>query len=233
MNSSQVNQLEARMHEHLTTHANGHHHNGDGHHAPHMKLQLFDQVNLKQMFPVSWRFVIQRSIGVIALWVLVAVPSIRLIGIEGIIHPERPFEILSAVVLALLGVAVGLRMLFEALELCALDYETDGFRLVIRRGVLFRKAVSLPLLPITEIYIERDFLDLLFALYDLNVATPVTGAKAYGLFQGLNRKNAQGLQHFLSKQLNRQIFLADQPQGVPIDDPEEYETDSEEFPEIQ
>ena len=194
-------------------------HGKNGEHA--YKIQVFDKVNLKKIFPVSYvRYVLQQSAGPIALVILAATPSLRLLGPRAVFFPSSIHELIVSSVLALLVIAMVWKMLYEMAHLMALEYENDGFRLVIRRGILYKKEASLPLLPVSEIYLERDFLDLLFGTYDLNVATPVGGSRALGAIHGLNKKNARGLEHFLAKQLNRQIFLADQPQGQSVEEAE-------------
>lgn len=192
--------------------------NGHGNH--NYKLQVFDKVNLKKIFPVSYRYVLQQSAGTIAILILAATPTLRLLGAKHVFFPETSPEIFATSVLSLLFLTVLWKIMYETAHLWALQYESDGFRFVIRRGILYKKEASLPLLPVSEIYVERDFLDLLFGTYDLNVATPVGGSKALGAIHGLNGKNARGLEHFLARQLNRQIFLADQPQGMAVEENE-------------
>lgn len=189
------------------------HSNGKHDHAEEKGISIHSdtKVNLKEMFPVSARYPVRNCVTGIALCILLGAFLYRLEGPEGFFHPSSPLGYIAVGVMGVMILTTFSRYLYEEAHRRALQYETDGFRLIITRGILFKKEVSLPLLPITEMYVDRDVLDLLMGLYDLNIATPVTGSRAYGLIHGLNSKNAHGIESFLSAQLNRQIFTVDNP----------------------
>ena len=185
------------------------HHVHQHHNKPHEDLQLGSRVNLKMMFPVSFRYSLQQSVMLIAILAVALAASVKFIGLGGVVYPSTPAEILVAGCVHFLVLILVLKIVHEELKRHALQYETDGFRLVITRGILFKNEGSLPLLPVTEIFVKRDFLDFLFGLYELHVATPVNAARAFGLIEGLKYKDAHALEKFLANQLNRQIFVTD------------------------
>lgn len=166
------------------------------------------RIDLKRKFPTSVWSSLQ---GCFSAFV-VAVIAVLL---RGWVHSQNGSEGIATHMdfgsWIFLVVAVGfclLKFILSEVARYAHRYETDGFRLVISRGILFKSEGSLPLLPVSEIFVRRNLADFFFGLYEVHVATPVNATKAFGLIRGLSYENAHGLQEFLSEQLNRQVSLA-------------------------
>jgi len=75
------------------------------------------------------------------------------------------------------------------------DMTTD--ELIIKKGVVSRREVVIPFSKIQDIYVDQDFLDRIFGLYDVHVATAATGGAYAGSerahIDGVNSKNAEAL----------------------------------------
>ena len=203
------------------------HKDREPHEAPHAhefnssyNLQLNEVVNLRKLYPISKLIILQNAVGFFAIDILIATPLWRMGGPEAFAHPSSVLEVLWVGLLAVMLISTLIKLIYETAQFFALQYETNGFRVLFVRGVFYKKEVSLPLLPVTEIYLDRDLTDLLFGLYEFNVATPVSGAREYGVLGGLSPKNAHGLEHFLARQLNRQIWTMEKQQSTaPKEDP--------------
>ena len=98
--------------------------------------------------------------------------------------------------------------LYYELQRYFFQYRIEGFRIILRKGILLRDEGSLPLLPIAEVFSRRGVLDVLLGLYQVNVAVPVDSVKSFAQIDGLNSKNATSLIDFLSAQLSRQVTIA-------------------------
>jgi hypothetical protein len=76
-------------------------------------------------------------------------------------------------------------------------YDMTTGELIIKKGVVSRREVVIPFSKIQDIYVDQDFLDRIFGLYDVHVATAATGGAYAGSerahIDGVNSKNAEAL----------------------------------------
>ena len=108
----------------------------------------------------------------------------------------------------LLLVVFLLRYLYAELYRATFLYGTEGLRLVISRGAFLRQKGSLPLLPVTEIYVKRNLIDIICGLCNVDVYTPMDTTRKFARIEALNPQDAESLQTFLGQVLTTQVFLA-------------------------
>lgn len=104
--------------------------------------------------------------------------------------------------------------LYHELQRLFFQYKIEGFRLVIRKGIVLVEEGSLPLLPIAEVHARRNFFDLIFGLYQVHIAVPIDLVKSFARIEGLSKKNANLLIDFLSAQLSRQVAVPEQQRQI-------------------
>lgn len=71
----------------------------------------------------------------------------------------------------------------------------------IRKGVVSRQTGHVQYDRIQNIYIDQDFLDRIFGLYDIHYETAGEKSAFYSHVDGLNKENAEKLVAFLSKRV--------------------------------
>jgi membrane protein YdbS with pleckstrin-like domain len=83
-------------------------------------------------------------------------------------------------------------------------YDLTEKELIIRKGVISRREVVIPFSRIQDVYVDQDFGDRIFGLYDVHVATAATGGyyleSERAHIDGVNAQNAEALKKiFLEK----------------------------------
>jgi len=84
-------------------------------------------------------------------------------------------------------------------------YDLTEKELIIRKGVISRREVVIPFSRIQDIYVDQDFWDRIFGLYDIHVATAATGGyyahSERAHIDGVNAQNAEALKKILLEKI--------------------------------
>jgi len=164
---------------------------------------------LSDIFPISARFVLKKSLLSLIILALVIGAYVFYVPFEALLNPQTFYEISffwavrAALVFSIVQVS------YWELYRRTLVFGTDGFRLQISKGVIKKKIGSIPLIPVTELVIKHDNLDVLLGLHQLHVLAPVDSGDHLGVLEGLSKESAHHLEEFLATQLNNQIFIPD------------------------
>ncbi len=171
-------------------------------------LWYYKEIDLLNLFPISRLYAIRK----------IAVSLFAAILFWSAYFAMYKFEMLPQRALVLQPYLIGLTLfaLFSNWlnhELFRLSYDVkiDGFRLFISRGFFIREQGSLPILPISEIYIRRSFLDMLFGLSNVQLLTALDKSERFACIEGLPVRRARALTQFLSDELGKQVALAEIP----------------------
>ncbi len=70
-------------------------------------------------------------------------------------------------------------------------YDIDANNVVIRKGVLARREITLPYARITDVYLEQDMLDVLLGLYNVYISSPTVESGKFAHIGGLNKEGAR------------------------------------------
>ena len=149
-------------------------------------------MNLKAMYPQPRRVILRDTLS----WFLLSVTLVVFIAQlrDGLTIPgfiDRDLLILKKSAL-LVGVLLVLaaRMIYGFLHRATYQYRIHRGRLQITRGVVVREEALLPLMPLTELYIKRSWIDLLFGLSNVYIAVILERAQRIGEIRGLRHRDA-------------------------------------------
>ena len=96
------------------------------------------------------------------------------------------------------------RTWYQILYFNSYYYDIDDENVSIRKGVVAKREINLPFSKITDVYVDQDFLDVLFGLYDVHISTPTTSSGQFAHIDGLNRKGAMELKKLILDRINRE-----------------------------
>ena len=183
-------------------------------------------IDLKKRFPVSRWFVIKEMFP----WLAGFVALLTLYGWNFEMSADAQSQPISKALFAgkyelpfaidqffIYGLAIGILIVvgvYYELQRYFFQYRIEGFRIILRKGILLRDEGSLPLLPIAEVFSRRGVLDLILGLYQVNIAVPVNSINSFACIDGLNKKNASLLIDFISAQLSRQVTVTEAPKNM-------------------
>lgn len=158
-----------------------------------------DVIELKTRFPQPLRVVIRQNFWwfffasllallIFAAWDGVALPDF--LDSELLLAKKA---ILLMGILMVLFVRVGYGLLYRA----TYQYRIERGRLKIRRGAFLKEEASLPLVPLTELYLRRNWLDFLFGLTNVYIAVILERAQRIGEIRGLKTHDAREVKNII------------------------------------
>lgn len=105
----------------------------------------------------------------------------------------------TALLLASFCVLV-LKLLYEVFYYLLFDYRVENQQLIIVKGVFWRSRATFPLAKLTDVYVERNPLELIFFVSTLQVTTAAAlSGVNFGGIEGLPYQTAKSLQSFVSE----------------------------------
>lgn len=167
------------------------------------------EFDLDERYPIAGRFSLRKSY----LWILLAglsfVSFLWFHGLFGFSQMEDTLTRIHFAVFRFSLVGLLLSICYWEIYRRNFSYRTEGFRLLIERGIFFKVYASVPLLPVADILIKRNFADMLFGVFNVSILIPVNCGDHLCTIPGLTREMSFGLHEYLSEQLNNQVFVAD------------------------
>ena len=162
------------------------------------------------MFPVSQRRIAKRVLPWVLLaialnWAVISFVS----SLDGSISGSF-LETTQSVALLLLFVSIVTcigKFVYEELYQTRYRYAIEAGHLVICKGLFLKERGSFPLSRITEVYLDRSWLDLIFGIYVLHVSTPTNHSDEFARIVGLTQKNAMGLQEIITSSVDSPIDM--------------------------
>ena len=165
---------------------------------------------LSERYPIESRFSLRKSFGWLVGTIALLLVYLVYYGLNGLAQVSDPVQMVALLVIRVMAAAFLIQLARWELFRLNFHYRIDGFRLVIEKGIIYKTEGSLPLIPVTEIYVKRDPLDTLFGLAQLQIVLPIAREKNFSVISGLSYLNALRFEEYLSEQLSNQIFLPDE-----------------------
>jgi membrane protein YdbS with pleckstrin-like domain len=167
------------------------------------------EFDLYQQYPIALRFSIRKSYGWAVLAILSLCSFIWFHGVSGLSEMDETMTRIHFTVFRVAIIALMISIGYWELYRRNFSYRIEGFRLLIERGILFKVYASVPLLPVADILVRRNFADILFGVYNVSLLIPVNAGDHLCTIPGLTRDASFGLREYLAQQLNNQVFIAD------------------------
>ena len=95
------------------------------------------------------------------------------------------------------------RMFYQILYFMMYFYDIDENNVVIRKGVLSKREITLPFAKITDVYVDQDIADVALGLYDVHISTPTTESLYFAHIDGLNKVGSAKLRKIILDSVNR------------------------------
>lgn len=166
-------------------------------------------IDLKQKYPIANRFVLRRSFW----WLLICVGTavmlwlayVHYFSLEQVPLTASDLALKKIVVIAGTFAVFLVRTAYLLLFRWTYVYALNNNRLIVSRGVILREEASIPLTNLTELYLKRSWLDFLFGLNNLYIASPLERIQRIALIEGLSSGTARALKSYLAGRLQSAI----------------------------
>jgi len=112
------------------------------------------------------------------------------------------------------GFLVCLGPVWEYLYFNRYFYDIDEKNILIRKGILAQKEITLPFSRITDVYVDQDLLDFLFKIYDVHISTPTATSGMFAHIDGVNKEGSRQLRQMILDRINRAEIPADPEYGA-------------------
>lgn len=167
----------------------------------------------RDQFPLSKKKIIKKTISKIIWWIiaLLILFTVIIFPIIAETISSADFSFISLIIKAIGGFLIALPVLFfityiyQRWYFAVYYYDlTDNF-LTIKKGPITPREINVPYERIQDIYMDQDFLDRIFGLYDVHIssATFMSGMEAH--IDGLEKDAAIGVRDLILKIVNEKI----------------------------
>ena len=174
----------------------------------HVELRRVEQalksgVPLRRIIPLQPRKVIKKSFWglllVVAAWSAATLLMWKFWLNEAALETTRNVWTIWVLVLVFL---VLWRTGYHIVYFFSYFYDVDEKNLIIRKGILAKKEVTVPFSKITDVNVDQDILDAMFGLYDLHVSSPTAATGRFAHIDGIDRRGAVQLRALLLDRIN-------------------------------
>jgi len=108
-----------------------------------------------------------------------------------------PLAIAVFLLLPIYLLLVWITIIYQWLYFRYYFYDITDKEIIIRKGVVSRNEVIVPFSKIQDVYVDQDFFDRLFGLYDVHLSTAAIGSYLMAHIDGVNVSNSQALKEML------------------------------------
>ena len=95
------------------------------------------------------------------------------------------------------------RMIYQILYFLTYFYDFDANNIIIRKGVVTKREITLPFSKITDVYVDQDLFDVIMGLYDVYISTPTVESGKFAHIDGVNKKGAIKLRKLVLDAVNQ------------------------------
>lgn len=160
-------------------------------------------VPLRRIIPLQPRKVIKKAFwGIIVVLFCWAAASLALWHFWLSSAPiEQTRTVWTAWALILLVLLLW-RTAYHILYFVSYFYDVEENNILIRKGIIAKKEITLPFSKITDVYIDQDLLDVVFRLYDLHISSPTEQSGRFAHIDGIDRRGAVQLRALILDRIN-------------------------------
>lgn len=177
--------------------------------------------DLKEIFPQPSRIILRRSLVWILVYILFAWGVFFSLSD---VAPNRnqlsQFTYLFGFYLIAIGAIVCIgKVIYEIAYHNLYLYKIEDGNLIVSEGIFLKERGMYPISAIRDVYLERNFLDLVFGLYNLHITNLSSESHHFGDIKGLAPEDAVGFQNYL-----KELIIIVRPDNRKAEkvDPEEY-----------
>ena len=166
---------------------------------------------LRETIPLQKSKIVKKSIGgVLTLLVLVGFLSIFIVVLFNTEPDKLPpiMRLIRSILLVALPVVIGLLLcsvpVYQYYYWKRYFYDVDERNIVIRKGVIAQKEITLPFNRVTDVYVDQDLFDAIFGLYDVHISTPTEESGQFAHIDGVDKEGSRQLRQMILERINRE-----------------------------
>ena len=166
---------------------------------------------LRETIPLQKSKIVKKSMGgMIGVLVLAGFLTIFVVGFFFAEPDDMPeiLRLLRSAIMVVFPVLIGLLLcsvpVYEYYYWKRYFYDMDEKNIVIRKGVIAQKEITLPFSRVTDVYVDQDLMDVMFGLYDVHISTPTEESGQFAHIDGVDKEGSRELRRMILERMNRQ-----------------------------
>jgi membrane protein YdbS with pleckstrin-like domain len=170
----------------------------------------------REQFPLSQKKIIKKtiaySVGVVIGLLAILITLIFILGSAGLSTTGSATQgvfaylgFLVLVIIALIFVIISLIYLYQQWYFAVYFYELDNDYIVIKKGPITPREITIPYERIQDVYVDQDLLDRFFGLYDVHLSSATASSGMEAHIDGVEKQAADGLRAILLKTVQERI----------------------------
>lgn len=168
----------------------------------------------REKYPLSTKKVFKKTVGHSLVWIIFL--SFGLVPLSLFIANFFKSPVVAILIyLSALFVVVLLVYIYEVWYFKVYYYDLTGDYVVIKKGPITPKEITIPYERIQDVYVDQDILDRIFGIYDVHLSSATISSGMQAHIDGVEKPAADGLRAELLNMVSTKIS---RNKAVPIPD---------------
>ncbi len=155
------------------------------------------QSKTREQFPLSPKKIIKKTIKAVLIY------AFLLFFIYICLSANKNFQINGSVFLIILLLISGLYYYYQRWYFAVYFYDLTENYVVIKKGPIAPKEITVPYERIQDIYVDQDIWDRFFGLYDVHISSATISSGLTAHIDGVDKAGAEGLRNILLEKLQK------------------------------
>jgi len=164
----------------------------------------------REQFPLSHKKIIKKTIvstiNIINLLLVIWALSVI---IPVLIHKNQKvvnwLKLPPSLIFIFLFLIILLIYLYQRWYFAVYFYDLTPDFIQIKKGPITPREITIPYERIQDVYVDQDFLDMIFGLYDVHLSTATISSGIEAHIDGLEKQTAEGLRNIILQAIQQKI----------------------------
>src|SRR3989344_317677 len=158
----------------------------------------------REKYPLSTRKILKKTLGYSVMWVIAL--SFVMVPVSIFLSEASVSWIVPILIsITVVALAVFLTYLYELWYFKVYFYDLTPDFIVIRKGPITPREITIPYERVQDVYVDQDILDRFFGLYDVHLSSATISSGMAAHIDGVVKEHADGLKGELLQTVSAKI----------------------------
>jgi membrane protein YdbS with pleckstrin-like domain len=165
--------------------------------------------NTRDRFPLSPKKIIKKTLVASISWIVLLGVLSGFLGLSTVAVADQIARTvvgsLALGLLVLLAAIVAVTYFYQRWYYAVYFYDLTPDYVVIRKGPITPREITIPYERIQDVYVDQDILDRLFGIYDVHLSSATVSSGTQAHIDGVDKAAADGLKMLLLETVSSKI----------------------------
>ena len=181
-----------------------------------IEVALGTNYDLTKKFPTSKMYTLRVSLGWILASIISAFFYFFAVHILAIFEPGSIMANINLFLVLTIAVCAIAKLIYSEIYRRFLKYRIEDFRLIVSRGIFFKKVGSIPFSLFAEVYVKQNLIDWIIGVYEFHLMLALDPTREFTRIEGLSKNSAFGLKKFITEFVSRQVYVPEPGQKISV-----------------